>query len=301
MGKEHLYALSVRSEMENAPLDKKTRFDNKALETSISGALSFLTSQINLSSSLIYYGDNEVAKKTILPKVMKGELRIANAVSHLRSDIPAIDVQKINEGYIVNGAIKWLTGFGHFEQFILGFSHEGQEYFALLPFADDHHNGQCQISPPLQVMVMQSTQTVTASLKDWFIPEKNIVNRQEAGNWYHQMKTNHHILPYFYGIGMSALALLNEYYKKENAVTHALLEELNKLRDKITSDLDCDFIALRVKITNCAWKCVQLAVIASKGQAMDPNSRISRLYREIVQFNALATIPEYINEQLSPQ
>lgn len=31
---------------------------------------------------------------------------------------------------------------------------------------------------------------------------------------------------------------------------------------------------------------------------MDPSSTVSRIYREIVQFNALAALPDYIENQL---
>jgi alkylation response protein AidB-like acyl-CoA dehydrogenase len=295
LGTKRLYALSVRSEIENKPLDKKTRFDNKALETKCSGALSFLTSQINLSSSLIFIGNNARAKKELLPEIMNGNLRIANAVSHLRNDIPSIQAQSVNNGFILNGTIKWLTGFGHFEQFILGFTFENKEYYALLPF---DHQDHLRLSSPLQVMAMQATQTVNGVLEEYFLPLENIINVQDAGDWNQQMKSNHHILPYFYGIGMGALELLQEQYPSKNSIYPSLVEELNLLREEVTSESAHDYIALRVKITNCAWKCVQSAIIAAKGQAMDPNSKISRLYREIVQFNSLAIIPEYVSLQL---
>jgi alkylation response protein AidB-like acyl-CoA dehydrogenase len=295
LGHEKLYALSIRSELENNPLDKKTRFDNKAIETKASGALSFLTSQINLSSSLIHFGNNEHAKQTLLPRILQGDLRIANAVSHLRNSIPSIQVQSMDHGFLLNGTIKWLTGFGHFEQFILGFTFEDKEYYAILPFA---HQDNLQLSAPLQVMAMQAAQTVNGVLNSYFLPEENIINVQNAGDWNQQMRTNHHILPYFYGIGMGALEILQEKFHAKNSVYEPLTEELSMLRDDITSNAKQDYITLRVKITNCAWKCLIAAIIASKGQAMDPNSKVSRLYREIVQFNSLATIPEYISQQL---
>lgn len=297
MGEHELYALSIRAEMAQKPLTKIAMFDNKALETKTSGALSFLTSQINLSTRLIYEGHNDVLKKNILPKVLSGEVRIANAVSHLRSQ-GAFEVERVQGGYLVTGTIHWLTGYNHFEQFVFGFQYQNQEYFALLPFKNcNDMEGKLTLHAVLPVLVMQATQTVRATLNRFFIADEMVIHTQSLGTWNKQMRQNSAILAYFYGIGMGALEVVQTCYANDHIVK--LQEKMLKLREEIIQSEYEDYTELRVKLTHCAWQCLQCAIVVSKGQAMDPKSRVSRLYREIVQFNALATLSDYTDNQLA--
>lgn len=296
LGERGLYGLAVQAQLLNKPLSKKEVFDNRALLTKHSGALTFLNSQIDLSSNLIYHGQNTTLKENILPQLLKGQLRISNGVSHLRSDVAHIQVKKTPEGFILNGKVHWITGFGHCDYFVMAFSEDEAEYFALLPFTQ-HALAGLVFSEPLPVMVMQATQTVRAELKNCFVAHEQIINTQEKGFWYKQMKTNQQILPYFYGIAVGALEVFQTQYQKENSYVQDLFATLQSLREQITQS-DSDLVELRVKITRIAFECLQAAITVSKGKAMDPMSKISRHYREIVQFNALAALEEYIERSL---
>lgn len=296
MGELGLYALSVHAQMEGVPLCVEAMFDNKAAETKASGALSFLTSQINLSTRLIYEGQNDSLKQDLLPKIFRGELRIANAVSHLRSK-PVFAVEATKGGYFVSGEIYWLTGFNHFEQFVFGFKHNNKEYFAVLPFCNTESGTLC-ISEVLPVMVMQSTQTVRATLKNYFIADEWVLSSQAEGTWNEQMRQNTAILAYFYGLGIGSLEILDSTC--DNRQIFAIFQErLQQLRAVILKQNQHDYTQLRVELTYCVWQCIQCAIISSKGKAIDPNSPISRIYREFVQFNALAALPDYIDAQLA--
>ncbi|MBS0288163.1 MAG: hypothetical protein JSR17_12765 [Proteobacteria bacterium] len=297
LGERGFYGLSVQANLSNKAISKKESFDNRACLTKHSGALSFLNSQIDLSSNLLHQGQNESLKQTILAPLLKGQIRIANGVSHLRSDVAHIQVQKTQEGFILNGKVHWITGFGHCDYFVMAFCDAECEYFALLPFRHLALEG-LTFSEPLQVMVMQATHTVRATLDNCFIANEQIINTQEKGFWYQQMKNSQHILPYFYGIAVGALEVIQAQYQKENTYLQGLWDTLQLLREQITAEGEKDLLDYRVNITRCAYDCLQAAIVVSKGKAMDPNSKISRLYREIVQFNALAALEEYVDRSL---
>jgi len=145
---------------------------------------------------------------------------------------------------------------------------------------------------------MQATQTVIATLQDYFVAHAEVVKIQPKGTWIAEMRQNPHVLPYFYGIGLGALEVLAQHNKQQSALFERLFQSLSRLRTEATTSCVPDYLSLRANFTHCAWQCLQAALTVSKGEGLNPHSRISQLYREIVQFNALATVPEYIDKTL---
>ncbi|MEQ1428621.1 hypothetical protein, partial [Salmonella enterica] len=79
-------------------------------------------------------------------------------------------------GYVLNGHIPWITGHTIFPRCLVGAQlPDGQAVFGLIPFSvqsDGRSSIRC--SEPMKLAAMQSAQTVTADVTDWFLADSEV-------------------------------------------------------------------------------------------------------------------------------
>lgn len=101
-----------------------------------SGTLAFLQTQHQSASSMIAKSSNEGLKRAYLPKMGNGERLMGIGFSQLRrSGPPIMTADPVPGGYLLNGHIPWITGYGFYHEFLIGATlPDGTAVFGVVPF-----------------------------------------------------------------------------------------------------------------------------------------------------------------------
>ncbi len=300
MGDRNLLALRVSQNWGGAGLTtQKFRLFQETIAR-YSGALAFLQTQHQSAAYRLMKSGNEFLKQKYLPRTARGEILLGIGFSHVRRPgNPIAKAFPVPGGYRLEGKIPWLTGFDFFHHFIIGATlPDGQVVYAMMPFQNrEEKGGGISFSPPQKLAAMNSTNTVSASLENYFLPKEQIISLQPAGK-IHQQDKNNVLQQAFYNLGCAraGLDIMVESYQKKQLIfikeaVIALEQELNKLREKlleVEGDSDIPFeqkLTLRAKAINLASRCAQSAVAVSSGAANYENHPAQRVYREALLFS----------------
>ena len=172
----------------------------------------------------------------------------------------------------------------------------------MMPFQNSQQEeGEIIFSPPQKLAAVNSTNTVSVSLQNWFLASENIVSVQPADNIYQQDRNNV-LQQAFYALGCARAGLdimAATYQKKQLAFIKetilALEEELTKLRENLlrteeNSKLSFNQkLTLRAKAINLASRCAQGAVAVSSGAANYENHPAQRVYQRSLIIHCLRT------------
>jgi len=150
-----------------------------------SGALAFLQTQHQSAGGFLAKSDNEALKQRYLPRMGRGEALVGVGFSQLRrTGNPLVKATPIDGGYQISGNVPWITGFGLFGDFVIGATlPDGRELYGIVPFtsAEQGVGRAIAFSEPMALAAMNSTNTVSASLTDWFLPEESVLFLRKAG------------------------------------------------------------------------------------------------------------------------
>ncbi|BAQ66292.1 acyl-CoA dehydrogenase family protein [Geminocystis sp. NIES-3709] len=275
-----------------------------------SGALCFLQTQHQSSIVMLTQGSQQIQEK-YLPKIIQENQFCGVGFSHLRRQgKPSLTATQVKGGYELTGFVPWITGYGIFSYFIIGATLvDRQELYGILPFFP-HHN--LQFSTSMKLCAMNSTNTVTATLTQWFLPEEDVVMIKPA-DAIHKKDEENVLYNGFFALGCAqgALQIVKKNCHKLN------LEEVDNIYTKLktqtenlqTEMLDIivnsqgDFsqkLALRVQAINLAYRCSIAGIITSKGEANQYDHPANRMYREALLYSVSGqTIPVLNNSLLS--
>lgn len=171
-----------------------------------SGALAFVQTQHQSAAIRIARGDNDALKHQLLPAMARGELLGGVAISHLRrQDAPPLTATPVAGGYVIRGSIPWITGYGLFQQFLVGARLPGDRaLLAMMPFGTVPEK--ITLSPPLPLGAMAASGTVTAQIHDWFLPQEQVVKICPVAAVFprHPQKLLHHG---FFALGCAGAAI----------------------------------------------------------------------------------------------
>lgn len=265
-----------------------------------SGALTFLQTQHQSAVAKLAQSDDLVLQREFFPQVVRGDRLIGVGFSHLRrSGTPVMQATEQGIGYLLTGKVPWVTGYDIFTHFILGATlDDGRELYAVLPLQNyiQPKGGEINIAPPMELLAVTATNTVSVSLDRWFLDSDRVVTINPPGAIHASSRRN--ILNHgFFALGC-ALAGLDivraiadkkqlEFLKESQK---ALREEVeNSIERAIASISDNDStyqqqLKLRTQAIYLAQRCSQAAVIASSGAANYLNSSAGRVYREALLF-----------------
>jgi predicted house-cleaning noncanonical NTP pyrophosphatase (MazG superfamily) len=268
-----------------------------------SGALSFLQTQHQSAIAMLSQSKNDIVKAKYLPKITKENQFCGVGFSHLRRQgKPSITAIPTEKGYELTGFVPWITGYDIFSYFIIGATlPDGQELYGIMPFQNHDH---LEFSLPMKLSAMNSTNTVTATLSQWFLPSEDVVMIQPY-QAIHQKDEENVLSHGFFALGCSlaGLRVLGDNCQKINLpkvtdsyarlkaqadnLQHKMLDIIIHPKDNFEEKLD-----LRVQAINLAYRCAIAAIISSKGEANQESHCANRIYREALVYSVSGqTIP----------
>jgi alkylation response protein AidB-like acyl-CoA dehydrogenase len=262
-----------------------------------SGALAFLQTQHQSAASWLAQSSNLRLKQTYLPGMSSGQVRIGIGFSQLRRvERPSVTAQSVDGGYLLQGTVPWVTGFGCFQWFVIGAAlANGQAVFGLVPFEHQIQatGGNIRFSEPIALAAMGSTNTVEAYLENWFLPDDQVIAVKEPG-WITTNDQRNILKHSFFALGcaQAGLDLIHSAsfkLPKIAADTWQVLEQaLQNCRAAIyqahSEGEMHDRLELRAQPIELAVRCAHAAVTVSRGAANYASHPAQRIYREALAF-----------------
>lgn len=300
MGDRSLLALRVPKVWGGAGVSEVTYRHFQQLVPRYSGALNFLQTQHQSAAGFFTNSDNEALKQQYLPYMSQGQILVGIGFSHLRrSGDPMIKAIPVEGGYHLGGKVPWVTGFGFFQDFIVGAAlPDGRAVYGVVPFVEtmQETGGTISFSEPMQMGAMSSTNTVTATLSYWFLPQKHVLFVKPIGAIHENDKKNvlHHGF-YSLGCARAGLDIVKAVYQTKQLsfikqAFESLNEELTRCQSAMMKALPPDSqmweerLKLRSWAINLAQRCASAAITVSSGAANYRYHAAQRVYREALVF-----------------
>jgi alkylation response protein AidB-like acyl-CoA dehydrogenase len=300
LGDRALLALQVPKTWQGAAFDSANFYRFQELIAQYSGALAFLQSQHQSAGSLIARASNDSLKQEVLPSMATGEILIGVGFSQLRRPgEPTMKAIAFERGYHLEGEIPWVTGYRFFDHFILGATlPTGDAVYGLMPFREmtQPSGGTLRFSEPMQLVAMESTQTVSARVEGWFLPSDRVVALQSRDRLREKDQQNvlHHSF-FALGCARAGLELLQTAYRQKqfpflDRAYQSLNQELETCRRDIFQALQPQLdlfehrLHLRAWAINLAGRCARAAITAASGAANAKSHAAGRIYRESLLF-----------------
>jgi alkylation response protein AidB-like acyl-CoA dehydrogenase len=192
LGEKGLLALRIPRKWGGYAASDRSFFNYQQLVPRYSGALAFLEVQHQSAASTIASSENLQLQELYLPKLSQGKMLIGVGFSQIRrSGKPSVKAIPIAGGYQFKGFVPWVTGWGIFDEFILaGIMPGGRAIFAVVPFVKTvNPSSSIQFSEPMVLCGTSSTNTVTATVDNWLVPEERVVFIKPPG-WIHENDKN---------------------------------------------------------------------------------------------------------------
>ncbi|MDJ0532815.1 MAG: acyl-CoA dehydrogenase family protein [Xenococcaceae cyanobacterium MO_207.B15] len=313
MGDRYLLALRVPQNLGGAGFTEIDYSHFQILIARYSGALAFLQTQHQSAGSMLVASKNQELKQSYLPYMGTGEILVGVGFSQLRRHgNPIIKAQKVENGYLLEGEVPWITGFGFFDSFIIGATlPDGRELYGILPLHSQQQptGGIINFSSPMELIAMNSTNTVSADIKQWFLADKEVVDIKPAGSIQEKSRKNvlHHGF-YALGCAQAGLDILQSIHQKKQLPFlqqswQTLQQELTNCHQAMfAATLDCTYpekLKLRGWAINLAGRCSHAAVIASSGAANYQDHPAGRVYREALLFSVSGQTTAVMEESLN--
>lgn len=167
--------------------------------------------------------------------------------------------------------------------------------FGVVPFeeTDQDELGTITFSQPMALAAMTSTNTVTATLTSWFLPQKRVVS-VKPGGWIQENDKKNLLNPTSLALGCAAAGLdilqAAQFTKPLSFIAQAfktLDRELVDCRAAIRHAQQDDMhrrLQLRAWTIDLAVRCAHAAVTVSSGAANYKHHAAQRVYREALVF-----------------
>jgi len=300
MSSRSLLGLQVPQAWGGAGVSELTLRQFQQLVPRYSGALAFLQTQHQSAGRFLANTDNEWLKRQYLPYMSQGEVLIGIGFSHIRRQgKPMVKAMPVEGGYEIDGTVPWITGCGFFQDFILGaMLPDGQAVYGMLPLKEtvQQTGGTIALSKPMKLGAMSSTNTVTAELSHWFLPQELVLFTKPAGAIHENDQKNvlHHGF-HCLGNTRAGLDLIEAVYQTKQLpfikqAFDAFNEELQRCQSAMIAALAPDSqtwqerLQLRAWAINLSQRCATAAVTVSSGAANYRYHAAQRVYREALVF-----------------
>ncbi|MDY6938014.1 MAG: acyl-CoA dehydrogenase family protein [Cyanobacteriota bacterium] len=260
-----------------------------------SGALAFLQTQHQSAAAMVAASSNESLKRDYLPHLATGDRLLGVGFSQLRrSGPPPVRAHLTDGGYQIDGEVPWVTGWGYFQEFIVGaMLPDGRSVFGIVPLVptDRASGGSIEFGEPMQLNALSATNTVTARLENWLLSSDRVVSLKPTG-WMETQGMKNVLNHSFFALGCAraGLDIVEEAAQRKQQpfifeAFAALDRELKSCREQIfarvrAQETSLDAIALRAEAIDLAVRCAHAAVTVSSGAANYSHHRAGRVYRE---------------------
>jgi alkylation response protein AidB-like acyl-CoA dehydrogenase len=244
--------------------------------------------------------ENESLKRQYLPYMGTGQVLVGVGFSQLRRQgDPPVKAIPVEGGYQLEGEVPWVTGFGFFQDFIVGAAlPDGRAVYGIVPFIETCQDagGAIAFSEAMELGAIASTNTVTATLTDWFLPEERVVFVKRAGAIHENDKKN--VLYHGFsalGCARAGLDILEAAHSSKQLpflklAFESLNEEVTRCNAAMIEALPPESqsweerLQLRAWAINLAVRCANAAVTVSSGAANYRYHAAQRVYREALVF-----------------
>ncbi|MBU1667805.1 hypothetical protein KKC13_05250 [bacterium] len=240
--------------------------------TKVSGSLAFLVIQI-LAANAIMAGNGFPKREEYFAK------RCGIAINHLRAPVTVVSATKSEEGYLLNGTLTWVSGYGIFDTLLIGFHYDGYEYEAMAPFksSETFNIGEVATS-----FVGNSMATVNIELKEFFVPFDEVVSSQLMGNYTKAKSVSKTIHFALYGLGLGAIETLKDEEVKKRAS-----EKLELIKEQFLNTNDGAVMdSLRIELFMLVQKVITTGMVLYGGKSILIEEQMQRYYRELIMFNS---------------
>ncbi len=173
-----------------------------------SGALSLLQRQHQAALKTLATSNNKIVQHKYLAKGLSGEIGIGISYSHLRNGVnnPPVRGQLSQQGYIVNGICRFVTGCNIFQYLAIGFVNEiGEEIIAIVPF---QNNPNMKLKEVIDLPAGKSTLTISIELNNLIVPHDTIVIIKPKGTFYQNSLTRFNLESIHAGTALAILDLI---------------------------------------------------------------------------------------------
>lgn len=299
-GELGMLALLVPRQWGGQEVSEQTYGSFQELVARYSGALAFLQTQHQSAAGMLVASSNSLLQQKYLPRMSNGEVLLGVGFSQLRREGDPLTVAiPIPGGYQLNGVVPWVTGQDFFSEFIVAATlPDGGAVFGVVPLRETHQEsgGAMTLSTPAQLAAMTSTNTVTASLKNWFLPTESVVFMKPAG-WIHENDKKNVLRATFLATGcaFAGLDILESVARTKSLsfITNAfdsLQQELKNCRTAVQEAQNNSGLELSERLELRAWaidlaaRIAHAAVTVSSGAALHSSHNAQRVYREALVF-----------------
>ncbi|GAX42460.1 cyclase family protein [Tolypothrix sp. NIES-4075] len=288
--------LALRSDKQ---VSEATFGDFQELIARYSGALAFVQTQHQSAAAMLSTSNNSTLKQAYLPQMSNGEVLIGVGFSHLRRQgEPLTLAVPVAGGYQLDGIVPWVTGWNLFQHFIVAATlPDGSAVFGIVPFVQTSQKsrGEITFTAPAQLAAMISSNTVSATLTRWFLPQERVVFIKPPG-WIHENSKNNILRPTFLATGCAFAGLdIIEAAKESkslpfiNDAFDSLLQELTQCRTLIREAQQksigtAERLQMRAWAIDLATRIAHAAVTVSSGSANYMHHPAQRIYREALVF-----------------
>lgn len=269
----------------------------------VSGALAFLQAQHQSAGAFLIRSENDELKQRYLPRMATGEIAVGVGFSHLRrSADPPLKALSVEGGYQLHGTIPWITGYSIFQWFVgAAVLPDDRAVYGIMPFVPQQTaTGSLHFSAPMSLAAMTATNTVSAELNQWFLPQTQVLFTTPANAIHHNDVQN--VLQHsFYALGCARAGLdVVEQAAKTRSLPFlqltydALNQELATCRQAIYQASGQSFrdrLQLRAWAIELAGRCAHAAVTVSAGAANSLHHPAQRIYREALVFTVTGQTP----------
>jgi kynurenine formamidase/alkylation response protein AidB-like acyl-CoA dehydrogenase len=295
-GLGNLGLLALRSDKQ---LSEATFGDFQELIARYSGALAFVQTQHQSAAAMLIASSNSALQQAYLKGMGNGQVLIGVGFSQLRRQgEPLTLAVPVAGGYQLDGVVPWVTGWNLFQHFIIAATlPDGSAVFGIVPFVQTSQKsrGEITFTAPAQLAAMTSSNTVSATLTRWFLPQERVVFIKPPG-WIHENDKNNILRATFLATGCAFAGLDIIDAAKENKslpfITNAfksLLQELTKCRTLIREAQQkpigiAERLQMRAWAIDLATRIAHAAVTVSSGAANYMHHPAQRVYREALVF-----------------
>ncbi len=312
MGDRNLLALRVPAQWGGWGLDPLAFRQFQECISRYSGALAFLQTQHQSAAALLAQSPNAELQRQYLPGMASGALGMGVGFSHLRrSGQPAVNAIPTQTGFELNGEVPWVTGYECFQHFIVGATcANGAAVLGVVPLRSSTQakGGRLQVSEPMPLAAMASTQTVQVTLQNWQLSAEAIVGNKPQ-QWLQTRDRQDALQHGFFALGCAQAGLdivaaqTARLSRNSQRAVHRLQQSLNTCRQNFyeaqrNSAPYSQSLKLRAEAIDLAHRCTHAAVTASRGAANQLGHPAQRVYREALAFTVFGQTPDILEATL---
>lgn len=240
----------------------------------------FVLTQHATPLAVLAESDNLALQERLLAPMLAGEILSGIAIAHLRRPVSPVSATRLAGSWRFDGTVSWMTGWGLCDVVLLCARSGNQVVQALVPAVAGPG---LTPGPPLPLLAMQATGTVTLDLDGYVVHDADVVAVHDYATWAEKDREKAvDVTPAVFGVQRESVRLLRE---RAPALAFRLGGEGDRLRAKAYAAIGDasrydERLALRVEALALCLRSATALVIATGGAAMALDHPAQRHLRE---------------------